>query len=286
MGTSAVANVNSLTATIDGEGLASGVSNTFDNSDIVQKYNIDQIRQHIISLTSGDERKHILSNIISDIHSGSQHNHSKYFGMPYNADEFIAHLIGDEGFLTADLNQQISSVDKSVTYYIDNILGKLKKKDGSISSGDSIKPNGVLYNRVSKIQEQIDETFEDVSDYVNQQYKTNFKDFGGNNDKTSQLHKLETMVYDRKDKLHTRVADIMNKMKNALSTHQGMETIDGGSKRNKGKHTRVSKKKKGKRSRHTKRKNSKKAKRHHDSHKKSNRKRHVKRTRRKNRSHS
>ena len=280
MGTSAVSNLNSIKATLAGEGIASGISNTVDNSDIVQKYNIDQIRQHIISLTSGQERKHILSNIISDIHSGNQNNHSKYFGMPYNVDEFINYVIGNEGFLTAELNQQISSVDNSVTYYIENILGKLKKRDGSTSSGESIKPNGILYNRVSKLQSKIDETFEDVSDYVNQQYKTNFKDFGGTNDKTTQLHKLESIVYDRKESLHARIVNIMKRMNNALSTQQGMETIDGGSKRKKGKHTRVSKNKKGRNYRNTKRKNSKKIK-NKVSHKKTNRKRGMKHASRK-----
>ena len=65
--------------------------------------------------------------------------------------------------------------------------------------------------------------------------------------------------------------------------HQGMDTIDGGSKRHKGKRTRVSKKK-GRKSRHTKRKKGKKSRKHKVSHKKSNHKRRVKHTSRKQRS--
>ena len=88
----------------------------------------------------------------------------------------------------------------------------------------------------------------------------------------------------RQTQLGERVTAIKNRMKNALSTYQGMDTIDGGSKRHKGKHTRVSKKKKGRKSRHTKRKTGKKSKKHKASHKKSNHKRRVKRTTRKQRS--
>jgi hypothetical protein len=246
---------------------------------------MEQIRQRIIALTSGDERKHILANIISDIHDGKEHNHSKYFGMPYNADEFITHLIGDEGFLTTDLNKKISSVDNSVKYYIENILGK-PKKDGSTSTGASItSPDGQLYKRVDNLYGEIQEAFDDISEYVDQQYKINFQDFGDKAaDKDTQKSKLEHNIHSRKTQLGERVTAIKDKMKNALSTYQGMDTMDGGSKRHKGKRTRVSKKKKGRKSRHTKRKTGKKSKKHKASHKKSNHKRRVKHTSRKQRS--
>ena len=285
MGDSAVSNISNLKATMDGTGDMRGVSHTFDNAGVVEKYNMEQIRQRIIALTSGDERKHILANIISDIHDGKEHNHSKYFGMPYNADEFIAHLIGDEGFLTTDLNQKISSVDNSVKYYTENILGK-PKKDGSTSTGTSITPpDGQLYKRVDKLYGELEEAFDDISDYVDQQYSGNFKDFGGEPaDKDTQKAKLEHNIHSRKTQLGERVTAIKDRMKNALSTYQGMDTIDGGSKRHKGKRTRVSKKKKGRKSRHTKRKKGKKSRKHKVSHKKSNHKRRVKHTSRKQRS--
>ena len=288
MGDSAVSNISNLKATMEGTGNMKGVSHTFDNSGVVEKYNMEQIRQRIVALTSGEERKHILSNIISDIHDGKEHNHSKYFGMPYNADQFIAQLIGDEGFLTTDLNQKISSVDNSVTHYLENILGK-KKKDGSTSTGASITPpDGQLYKRAENLYSQLEEGFDDISEYVNQQYSNKFTDFGGEPaDKDTQKAKLDHNIHSRQTQLGERITAIKNRMKNALSTYQGMGTIDGGSKRHKGKHTRVSKKKKGRKSRHTKRKNGKngkKSKKHKISHKKSNHKRRVKRSSRKQRS--
>ena len=287
MGDSAVSNISNLAATMEGTGNMKGVSHTFDNSGVVEKYNMEQIRQRIVALTSGDERKHILASIISDIHDGKEHNHSKYFGMPYNADQFIAQLIGDEGFLTTDLNQKISSVDNSVKYYIENILGK-PKKDGSTSTGASITPpDGQLYKRAENLYSQLEEGFDDISEYVNQQYSNKFTDFGGEPaDKDTQKAKLDHNIHSRQTQLGERVTAIKNRMKNALSTYQGMDTIDGGSKRHKGKgnHTRVSKKKKGRKSRHTKRKSGKRSKKHKVSHKKSNHKRRTKRTSRKQRS--
>ena len=287
MGDSAVSNISNLAATMEGTGNMKGVSHTFDNSGVVEKYNMEQIRQRIVALTSGDERKHILASIISDIHDGKEHNHSKYFGMPYNADQFIAQLIGDEGFLTTDLNQKISSVDNSVKYYIENILGK-PKKDGSTSTGSSITPpDGQLYKRAENLYSQLEEGFDDISEYVNQQYSNKFTDFGGEPaDKDTQKAKLDHNIHSRQTQLGERVTAIKNRMKNALSTYQGMDTIDGGSKRHKGKgnHTRVSKKKKGRKSRHTKRKSGKRSKKHKVSHKKSNHKRRTKRTSRKQRS--
>jgi hypothetical protein len=285
MGDSAVSNISNLAATMEGTGAMQGVSHTFDNAGVVKQYNMEQIRQRIIALTSGDERKHILSNIISDIHDGKEHNHSKYFGMPYNADDFIANLIGDEGFLTTDLNQKISSVDNSVKYYTENILGK-PKKDGSTSTGASITPpGGQLYKRVDKLYGELEEAFDDISEYVDQQYSNKFTDFGGEPaDKDTQKTKLDHNIHSRKTQLGERVTAIKDRMKNALSTYQGMDTIDGGSKRHKGRRTRVSKKKKGRKSRHTKRKKGKKSRKHKVSHKKSNHKRRVKRTSRKQRS--
>ena len=287
MGESAVSSMGIMNIDIQDD--AMGAPSVTNNEDLIEKYNIEQLRKRIVALTSSQEIKYFLTNVILDTHNKNYHNHTKYFGMPYEIDSFIEHLVGDEGFLTAELNHHINSVSNSVDYYINNILGKLKKRDGSISSGESITPpNGVLFKRVDALSEKIIENMDEIYEYVDQQYKNNFKDFKSgssseiNMDKSTKLHQLRTTIDMKKDAFNRRVEDMKTKMSNAVSMHKGAENIDGGSKRRKSKRTRSNKKKKGKKSKHTKRKKGgRKSKKHKPSRKKTNRKKHHKRTIRK-----
>ena len=287
MGESAVSSMEIMNIDIQDD--AMGTPPVTNNEELIEKYNIEQLRKRIVALTSSQELKYFLTNVILDTHNKNYHNHTKYFGMPYEIDAFIEHLVGDEGFLTAELDHHINSVSNSVDYYIDNILGKLKKRDGSVSSGESITPpNGVLFKRVDALPEKIMENMDELYDYVDQQYKNNFKDFKSgssseiNMDKNTKLHQLRTTIDMKKDAFNLRVEDMKTKMSNAVSMHKGAENIDGGSKRRKTKRTRSNKKKKGKKSKHTKRKKGgRKSKKHKPSRKKTSRKKHHKRTMRK-----
>ena len=231
MGSSVVDIFGDVRTTVEDENDPINLNETFNNADVINQYKLTELRKRILSLVEDkDELKSFLINLVNDTHNNDYHNHSKYFGMTRDVSSFINDIIGPNGFLSIDTNYRINNVEKTVKYYIDNILGKKIKKDGSVSTGESIRsPNGTLYKRVSNLEESIDENINDITDYVNQQYSIGFKDFGdeGNkSEKTEKLNNLTQAVENRKNDLNTRVQQLYQEMENAINKYDNNEKIE------------------------------------------------------------
>lgn len=231
MGSSVVDTFGDVSTTIEDEGDKMNLNDTIDNADVIGQYKLAQLRKRIVSLVEdSDEFKSFLITLVNDTHNNEHHNHSKYFGMTQDVSSFINDIIGPEGFLSIDTNYRLNSVEQSVDYYIGNILGKKIKKDGSTSSGDSIRsPNGELYKRVANLEESIDENLNDITEYVNQQHALGFKDFGDEGDeaeKTEKMNNLTQAVETRKTDLTTRVQQLYQKMDNAINNHDNSGDVE------------------------------------------------------------
>lgn len=231
MGSSVVDTFGDVSTTIEDEGDKMNLNDTIDNADVIGQYKLSQLRKRIVALVEdSDEFKSFLITLVNDTHNNEHHNHSKYFGMTQDVSSFVNDIIGPEGFLSIDTNYRLNSVEQSVDYYIGNILGKKIKKDGSISSGDSIRsPNGQLYKRVANLEEGIDENLNDITEYVNQQHALGFKDFGDEGDeaeKTEKMNNLTQAVETRKTQLTTRVQQLYQKMENAINNHDNSGDVE------------------------------------------------------------
>lgn len=241
MGKSVVDNFGVISTTIEDEGDKQKLNETINNTNIIGQYKLTELRKRIVSIVENkDELKSFLKTLVNDIHNNDYHNHSKYFGMTHNVSSFIDDIIGPNGFLSIDINYRLNSVEKSIEYYIDNILGKKIKNDGSVSTGDSIRsPNGQLYKRVANLEESIGENLNDITDYVNQQYAHGFKDFGDEGDKsekTKNMNNLTQAIEKRKNELNTHVQQIYQTMVNAINKHDNNTKSD--EERDKGKRKR------------------------------------------------
>ena len=231
MGSSVVDTFGDVSTTIEDEGDKMNLNDTIDNADVIGQYKLAQLRKRIVSLVEDrDELKSFLITLVNDTHNNEHHNHSKYFGMTQDVSSFVNDIIGPEGFLSIDTNYRLNSVEQSVDYYIGNILGKKIKKDGSTSSGDSIRsPNGQLYKRVANLEEGIDENLNDITEYVNQQHALGFKDFGDEGDeaeKTEKMNNLTQAVETRKTQLTARVQQLYQKMDNAINNHDNSGDVE------------------------------------------------------------
>jgi len=224
MGKSVVENMSSINSKMEDINKDTNRDLSYDNSEVVDQYNLNQLRKRVLNITSNDdELKSFLCNVVYDIHAGDSHNHSKYFGMPQDASVFIQDIIGPNGFLSIDAEYRLGSLEKNVDYYMNNIIGKKIKKDGTISDGSSIAPpNGSLYKRVVSLQTQINESFDDIYDYIKQQYKIGFSDFGNDNDNNEganirRLDSLQTAINLRKEVMNDTIQRLLTIMSEAIS---------------------------------------------------------------------
>ena len=222
MGKSVVENMSNITSKMEDMNNDSDRDLSDDNIDVVDQYNLSQLRQRILELTNNpDEFNAFLFSVIQDVHSDDLHNHSKYFGVPQDASVFIRDVIGPDGFLSIDSEYRLTSLEKNVEYYMNNIIGKKLKKDGTLSDGSSITPpNGILYKRVVSLQQQINESFDDILDYLKQQYKRGFSDFGNNDnevDNISRLDNLRNAISSRKEVINSKIQKLLDTMNNAIN---------------------------------------------------------------------
>lgn len=222
MGKSVVENMSNITSKMEDMNNDTDRDLSDDNIDVVEQYNLSQLRQRIIALTNNaDEINAFLFSVVQDVHADDLHNHSKYFGVPQDASVFIRDVVGPDGFLSVDAEYRIASIERNVEYYINNIIGKKIKKDGTLSDGSSIAPpNGVLYKRVSSLQQQVNESFDDVLDYLKQQYKRGFSDFGSDQNEVENISRLDNLrnaINTRKEAMNDKFEELFNSMTNALN---------------------------------------------------------------------